>query len=95
MAITCCFSIFGFVKFLKFLNSSSDLVHIMKILSMNCKKRMDLSLIRELMHFFSNFDMNILACAGAKTFFMTLPFWVEVTVNDRITDWGACLNFPP
>ena len=39
---------FWFVKFLKFLNASSDVVHIMKISPMNRKKRIDLSLIREL-----------------------------------------------
>ena len=76
---------FIFVKFLKFVNSSSDLVHIMNITSMNYKKRMDLSLIRELMHFFSNFHMYC-CCKdfphGATFFELKLPY--------RITARGAC-----
>ena len=87
--ITSCFTS------LRFLSSSSDLVHIMKITSMNYKKRMDLSLIRELMDFFSNFDMYMLACASAKTFPIVQLFRVEVSINDRITACGACLNFTP
>ena len=46
----------------------------MKILSMNCKNRMDLPLIRELMYIFKIFDMNLLAYSGAKILPMVLPF---------------------
>ena len=61
---------FWFVKFLKFLNSSTDLVHIMK--PMNRKKRIDLSLIRGLR--IENFDINMLAYAGAQILPMARSF---------------------
>ena len=47
---------FWFIKFLKLLHSA-DKLHIMKISSINCKKRIDLSSIRGLMYFSSNFDI--------------------------------------
>ena len=54
-----------FIKFLNLLSFSLDLVHIMKILSMNRNKRIDIFFMRGLMYFSSNSVMIMLPYTGA------------------------------